>query len=145
MIWAPAARTIPGAVSDEKSSALPAPAVEPSVMGMNRAPLPLRRVAAAILGFVVVEWLLLELLRAPYRPPYDMTTFLGVEKYAVVAIMACLGIAGLGELTWLAVRSSWSRRQMIVVTLLLAGWTGTGAWLVVRPLWPVTPWEWVLS
>ena len=57
---------------------------------MTRHALPRKRVAATLCGFVFVEWLLFELLRAPYRPPQDMTTFLGAEKFGVMAIMAVL-------------------------------------------------------
>jgi hypothetical protein len=46
-------------------------------------------VAVTILT-AVVEWLLFELVRIPYRPPNDMLTLLGQEKYAVFGLMGAI-------------------------------------------------------
>ena len=38
-------------------------------------------------AMAVAEWLMFELLRTPYRPPGDMLTLLGVEKFGLAAMM----------------------------------------------------------
>jgi len=75
---------------------------------MTRNPLRTIRFAVAILALAFIEWVLFELLRAPYRPPEDMTTFLGTEKYAVIAFMMLLAGVGLGFMCWWAARSACS-------------------------------------
>src|SRR5689334_18279569 len=52
------------------------------------------RIVTATMGFAAVEWLLFELIRTPYHPPYDMLTLLGQEKYAVFGLMGVIA-AGL--------------------------------------------------
>ena len=111
---------------------------------MTRPALSIRRFAAAICGFAFTEWVLLELIRAPYRPPEDMTTFLGTEKYAVIALMLGLAVGGLSLLAWWAARSAWTKRNVIVVALLVAAILGAGIYVVINPSWPVTPLSWVL-
>jgi hypothetical protein len=66
--------------------------------------LPRKRLAAAIVVLGFVEWFLFELVRTPYRPPQDMTTFLGVEKYAVLAVMFLFANGGGGFIAWWAAR-----------------------------------------
>ena len=112
---------------------------------MTRHALPINRVAAAICGLAFMEWLLFELIRAPYRPPQDMTTFLGTEKYAVIALMVGLGIGGLSLILWWAARSTWTRRDVTVVTLFVTVVTGAGIYVVINSSWPVTPLNWVLK
>jgi Na+/melibiose symporter-like transporter len=102
-----------------------------------------KRVAATICGLAVTEWLLFELMRAPYRPPQDMTTFLGTEKYAVMAVMLGLAVGGLGLIAWWAARSTWTKRDVTVIALLVAVLMGAGTYVVINPSWPVTPLRWV--
>jgi hypothetical protein len=111
---------------------------------MTRHTLRIKRFAAAICGLVFTEWVLFELLRAPYRPPEDMTTFLGAEKYGVIMFMVGVGICGLGLISWWAARSTWTGRNLAVVGLMVAVLTGAGVWVVFYPSWPVTPMNWIL-
>src|SRR5215813_11312118 len=111
---------------------------------MSRRTLPIKRFAGAICGLALTEWALFELLRAPYRPPEDMTTFLGTEKYGVIAFMLGLAVGGLGLIAWWAARSNWTKRDVAVIALLVAFLTGAGLYVVVNPSWPVTPLSWVL-
>ena len=53
----------------------------------------------ATLGIAVMEKFLLELLRAPYRPPHDMSSFLGgKDEFAAVILVASI---------WLQYGSYW--------------------------------------
>ena len=111
---------------------------------MTRHALPRKRVAAALCGLVVVEWVLFELLRAPYRPPHDMTTFLGTEKYGVIAFMLVLAVCGLGLLLWWALSSTWTRRDATVIVILATVLTVAVLAAVIAPRWPVTPFHLIL-
>lgn len=111
---------------------------------MTRNPLRTIRFAAAILALAFIEWILFELIRAPYRPPRDMTTFLGTEKYAVIAFMLLLALVGFGLMCWWAARSAWTKRDITAVAILVTVITGAGIYVVIRPSWPVTPLSWVL-
>lgn len=44
-------------------------------------------ILAVTLGLFAFEWWLFELCRLPYRPPYDMSTFLGTEIVYVKALL----------------------------------------------------------
>ena len=111
---------------------------------MTRNPLRTVRFAAAILVLAFIEWILFELLRAPYRPPEDMATFLGTEKYAVIAFMFLLALVGLGLMCWWALRSAWTKRDITVVAILVNMIMGAGIYVVIKPGWPVAPLNWVL-
>lgn len=111
---------------------------------MTRAALPRKRVAATLSGLVFVEWLLFELLRAPYRPPHDMTTFLGTEKFGVIGFMVLLAVVGLGLLLWWSVRSTWTSRDVAVIAILMAVVTVAVSVVVIAPRWPVTPFHLIL-
>ena len=111
---------------------------------MTRHPLPTRGFAAITCGLALIEWLLFELMRAPYRPPDDMTTFLGTEKYGVLALMFGLAGVGLALLSWWAARSTWTKQDIVGIVLIVTALTGAITYVVVNPLWPVTPLEWVL-
>ena len=113
---------------------------------MTRHALPIKRVVAAICGLVFTEWLLFELLRTPYRPPQDMTTFLGTEKYAVIALMVGVGVGGLSLILWWAARSAWTRRDVTAVALFVAVVMGAGIYVVINPGWPSTSrWRWPIA
>ena len=111
---------------------------------MIRHALPTKRIAATLCGFVFVEWLLFESLRAPYRPPHDMTTFLGTEKFGVIAFMAVLAVLGFGLLFWWSVSATWTRRDVTVLAILAAVLIVVGAVVVIAPSWPVTPFHLLL-
>lgn len=111
---------------------------------MTRTALPRRRLAVVIIILTLVEWILFELMRTPYRPPQDMTTFLGTEKYPLILFMLGLAVCGLGLILWWAVRSTWSKRNIISIALLVVALTGAVAYVVLYPSWPVTPLNWVL-
>jgi hypothetical protein len=105
---------------------------------------PRRRLAGTLCGLVFVEWILFELLRAPYRPPQDMTTFLGTEKYAVMAFMLILALAGIALILFWAARSIWTKRDRIVFAFLVPALIGLLALVIFAPWWPVTPFHLLL-
>jgi hypothetical protein len=111
---------------------------------MTRDPLRAISFAATIVALAFIEWVLFELIRAPYRPPKDMTTFLGTEKYAVIAFMLLLALFGLGLMCLWAVRSAWTKRDIAAVAILVTVIMGAGIYVVIKPSWPVTPLNWVL-
>lgn len=111
---------------------------------MIRHALPRKRVSATLCGLALVEWVLFELVRAPYRPPQDMTTFLGAEKYGVIAVMLVLAVFGFGLLLWWAVRSAWTSRDIAAVAFLATGLLVAGSIVVIAPTWPVTPFRLLL-
>ncbi len=91
--------------------------------------------------FAGVEWFLFELLRMPYRPPHDMSTFLGQEGIAVVQFMVLLAVG------WLVLVAVWAASLKYtwhdgVGFVLLVAMLIIGIGLLVRyPWWPVTPFE----
>lgn len=112
---------------------------------MELAPLPRYRFMAGIVCICLLEWLLFELLRAPYRPPRDMTTFLGTEKYPVFFFMALLAVISLLWGAWFIFRRTWTRQDVTGVTALIALILLLGACAVFAPRWPVTPWHLILQ
>jgi hypothetical protein len=96
------------------------------------------------IAFFNAEWWLFELVRAPYRPPYDMSTFLGTEKYAVMQFMAVLAFGWLCTTIFLTIRFRFNARDYIVYAGLILGMTGAIALAVFYPNWPVTPLERIL-
>src|SRR5690349_10330591 len=106
--------------------------------------LPRQRFAATLCGIVVVEWILFEFLRTPYRPPQDMTTFLGTEKFGVMGVMLVLVVFGFGLLTWWAVRSTWTSRDVTVLAFVTIVLIVVASIVVIDPRWPVTPFHLLL-
>jgi hypothetical protein len=87
----------------------------------------------------VVEWLLFELIRIPYRPPQDMKTLLGQEKYSVVVFMEILAL-GWTVYVLLDGRSPLPRvRDGLAFAALLSVVAAVVAAIVIYPPWPVTP------
>lgn len=111
---------------------------------MTRQGLPTKRIAATLCVLVFLEWLLFELLRAPYRPPQDMTTLLGTEKLWVIAFMAVLAMLGFGILFWWSLGSTWTRRDGTVIAILATVLVIAGSVVVLAPSWPVTPFHLIL-
>lgn len=111
----------------------------PSTMKSSTAPG--KRIVVTLCGLAFAEWLLFELLRTPYNPPRDMLTFLGQEKYAVIALM--IGMLILGAVlvvSWAwAVRSVWTAKDTTMVVTLLVLLTGAGLLVLFHPGRPVTP------
>ena len=99
---------------------------------------------AGVVSVCLLEGVLFELLRAPYRPPQDMTTFLGTEKYSVLAFMVLLAVVSLLWGAWLIFRRTWTRKDFIVVMALITSVSLLGACAVFAPSWPVTPWHLIL-
>ncbi len=97
-----------------------------------------------VCSLAFVEWILFELIRAPYRTPHDMTTFLGTEKYTVMAVMLALAVFGFGLVLLLAMRSVWTRQDVAILTLLVTVLVGLGSFVVFAPRWPVTPFNLLL-
>lgn len=97
------------------------------------------RIVVITFAFFVVEWLLFELVRLPYRPPHDMRTFLGQEKDLVPGLMGTIAVGWLlyvvcdGLRPLPAVRDAIAFAAMFCVLLVVA------ATVVFYPPWPVTP------
>lgn len=89
----------------------------------------------------VAEWLLFELIRTPYHPPYDMLTLLGQEKYAVVGFMAVLLVVWVATMLGLALSRRLTLRDYLAFFALLSVLLAIGGHLVRNPSWPVTPFE----
>jgi hypothetical protein len=87
---------------------------------------------------------LFELLRAPYRPPYDMTTFLGTEKLGVITFMTLLAMVGFGFLFSWSRSSTWTRRDITVLSVLTTTLIVAGSVMVLAPKWPVTQLDLIL-
>src|SRR5262245_15091713 len=52
------------------------------------------RIMITTIVVAIIEFLLFELIRAPFRPPYDMSTLLGrQEQYIVIGFMGLLAVA----------------------------------------------------
>ncbi|MCC6680625.1 MAG: hypothetical protein IT445_06955 [Phycisphaeraceae bacterium] len=111
---------------------------------MKRRSLHRNRAAMAVCGFAVVEWVLFEFVRTPYRPPQDMTTLLGTEKYAVITGMLVLALFGSGLFLWWILRSTWTRRDVATIAILVIVLIVAGSIVIVAPPWSVTPFQLLL-
>ena len=111
---------------------------------MKFAPLPPYRLTAGITSVCVLEWLLFELLRVPYRPPQDMTTFLGTEKYTVIAFITLLAVISFAWGAWLILRRTWTRQDVLFVMAVVVSLSLSVGLAVLLPSWPVTPWQMIL-
>ena len=86
------------------------------------------------------EWIMVELVRTPYRPPSDMLTLLGTEKYGLVAIM--IGLAAI----WLIFVVVFLTRNRVTITNYLAFTAVVAAiltfigYIISHPHRDVTPW-----
>jgi hypothetical protein len=112
---------------------------------MTRAAAPKKVVAATLCCLAFAEWLLFELLRSPYRPPQDMLTFLGTEKYAVIALMFAIAIVGLLLLCHWAAHFLWSTKDVTGVAVLTALLIGAAIFVIFHPGRSVTPWHLLLK
>ncbi len=92
-------------------------------------------------AIAVAEWLLFELLRTPYRPPEDMATLLGTEKFDVFAFMVVTMGLWAAVVFWIFATDRWTLRDYLCFLALVACLT---TWILFRvryPGRPVTPWE----
>ena len=88
-----------------------------------------------------VEWLMFELLRTPYRPPADMLTLLGTEKYGLITFMVALAVFWTIVSIWILATTRLTLRQYFGFLTLAAFQLGGLLYIVRNPLRPVTPWE----
>lgn len=83
-----------------------------------------RRVILTTIFVALIEWLLLEAMRAPYRPPEDLNSFLGTEKYAVPYMMGIIFLAWFASIVYVGCRLSYTTRDLLgfvtIVLILLA-------------------------
>lgn len=96
---------------------------------------------AGVVAICLLEWVLFELLRVPYRPPKDMTTFLGTEKYTLLAFMVLIAVISLLWGAWLVFQRAWTRKDVIGVMAVTVTVSLLGVCAVFAPSWPVTPWH----
>ena len=99
-------------------------------------------VMAVTLGVFNFEWIFLELIRSPYRPPDDMSTLLGGTEIVVVENFMGLGaIAWLICVAWFWSRFTFTRTDYIGFTA-VCGALLVAAVLIIRyPIWPVARFE----
>jgi hypothetical protein len=71
---------------------------------------------------VVSEWLMFELLRLPYRPPHDMTSFLGQEKFNILLLMCCVAAVWFGVLIWIFTSVPFWLATILVLSLAPLPW-----------------------
>ena len=112
---------------------------------LDRSFSPMAKLIGGTLVTAFVEWLMLELLRTPYRPPADMLTFLGTEKYALVAVMIALAAVWLAVTVVVLTRTRFSIANYLVFTAVVAALAGSSGYIVGNPHRPVTPWDLLLS
>jgi hypothetical protein len=98
-------------------------------------------IPAVIVAIAIIEWSLFELLRCPYRPPFDMRTLLGAEKYVVRDTMVAVAVVGTLYVLYRVLTSSFSIRGYFLLTTLVAILAMMAVVVVRYPLWPVTPWD----
>lgn len=92
----------------------------------------------------LVEWGLFELARMPYRPPADMRTFLGREKYAVFLFMGATALVGGGLILYFLATSTLLIRDYLFFTALIGVLLMLARMIVWSPPWSVTPLELLL-
>lgn len=104
-----------------------------------------RSLYGGTLTMALAAWFVFELVRAPYRPPEDMNSLLGGEKYGLLATMlVAMVIWGFATVSMLQDASLSSEKRVIFACfVLMLG--GVFAVLVVAPAWPVIPWYDVLQ
>lgn len=87
----------------------------------------------------LVEWLLFELLRAPYRPPVDMRTLLGTEKYSLPYLMAFVGAVWTVASIGLLIVYRFTLRNLLTFMTIVAVLLSLFVYAAKNPSWPVTP------
>ena len=74
-----------------------------------------------------------------------MLTFLGTEKYALVAVMIALAAVWLAVTVMVLTRTRFSIANYLVFTAVVAALAGFSGCIVGNPHRPVTPWDLLLS
>lgn len=87
----------------------------------------------------LIEWLLWELIRLPYCPPYDMGTLLGTEKNLVLYLMVVLSVLWLLMLCFFAMTRRFTIKDYLGFTALIAILITVFNYLITHPYWPVSP------
>ena len=87
------------------------------------------------------EWLMLELLRTPYRPPSNMLTLLGIEKYGLVTIMIGLAAIWLIFFVVFLTRNRFTIKNYLAFTAVIAAILTFIGYIISYPLRDVTPWN----
>lgn len=98
-------------------------------------------VVVTTLCWAIIEWLLFELRRTPYRPPHDMKTLLGTERDGVVFVMGGLAVGWFLCLIMICLRSKFTRTDYVRFGLMLFLLAVIVGGLAMFPWWPVTPYE----
>lgn len=98
-------------------------------------------VALITWGWMFIEWILFELRRLPYRPPHDMTTFLGTEREAIFIIMPALALGWLMIVVPMCLNAGFKARDYFYLGLYFALLVSILAYVIRFPSWPVTPWH----
>ena len=103
-------------------------------------------ILGATLVVAVMEKFLLELLRAPYRPPYDMSSLLGGkdEFVSVICVASILVAVWVVLVVRKAVVLQYTIREMLLLTGLVAVVLTILVSSIENPSHPVNPWPWQL-
>ena len=88
-------------------------------------------------GAALFSWLLLELWRLPYRPPVDMTTFLGTERDAIPLLIGCIAALWVAFVAWCYATHQATVRGVSVFVLLLGILLGVVVPIIKNPPWPI--------
>jgi len=83
--------------------------------------------------------MMLELIRIPYRPPRDMLTFLGQEKYGIFALMGIIAAGWSLYVLCDGLRPLPTARDGLAFVALLVAVAAVLTAVVICPPWPVTP------
>ena len=106
---------------------------------------PARWLTIGTLFVAIAEWLMFELLRTPYEPPHDMMTFLGQEKYSLVAPMALFLIGWLVVVAVTLLRAKLTLKHHLFFIVLVALILAFFFYILENPRRPVTPWHFIWS
>ena len=96
-------------------------------------------VVATTCVIVFIEWLLCELVRLPYRPPHDMNTFLGTEKYSVPYVIAAIAMAWAAFLVYMTCFAQFTLRDFFIFMGLCACLAIIFGLIIAFPMWTVSP------
>ena len=96
-------------------------------------------IVATTVLFACVEFLLFDLRRAPYNPPYDMRTLLGSERDCIYFFMAIIAGGWLLAAISCAMTFRFTLRDYLCFAMLVGLLITVAGILVAYPWWPVTP------
>ncbi|NQV25378.1 MAG: hypothetical protein HQ518_13535 [Rhodopirellula sp.] len=95
--------------------------------------------------FLFIEWLLIEAMRLPYRPPHDMNTLLGQEVFTIPYIMGFIACGWLLLAITVSLKCLFTWQDFIAFTLLFLLLATAFGLLIAYPFWSVTPFKHLLS